>query len=162
MSTLDARLSKIEAELAIRNVIARYGLAADCGDIDVALECHTADAIYIVSNPDSGRERAIAPDLELHGHTAIRNMLASERHQSLIPNCAHTVGPLVVTINGDTAKVLGYSRVYNQVDGQAHLMRVAFNHWDMQREGELWKISRRESRIMGEDAAQYMLSRELS
>ena len=161
MSGLEARIEAVEAELAIRNVIARYGLAADCGDIDTALACHTVDAVYIVSNPNAGRDRSSDGDLELHGHSAVADMLNSERHQSLIPNCAHTVGPLVVDVNGDNATVLGYSRVYNMVDGQPHLMRLAFNRWDMQREIGKWKIARRESRLLGEDAAQDLLTRGL-
>jgi len=162
MSSVEDRLIKVEAELAIRNVIARYGLAADCGDVETALTCHTMDAVYLVSDPNSGRERRQAADLELRGHEAIKRMLTTERHQSLLPNCAHTVGPLVVDVDGKNARALGYSRVFNQVEKQPHLMRVAFNHWKMRREDGLWKISRRESRVMGEDAAQEMLKRELA
>jgi len=54
------RITRIEAELAIRNVIARYGLAVDCGDIKTALKCHTQDAVYVVSNPNAGRGEANA------------------------------------------------------------------------------------------------------
>lgn len=162
MSTVEERLSKVESELAIRNVIASYGLAADCGDVEAALACHTVNAVYIVSNPNAGRDFKTSPDLELLGHQAIKDMLTSERHQSLLPNCAHTVGPLVVKVDIKTASVLGYSRVYNQVDGHPHLMRVAFNTWNMCRENGTWKISRRESRIMGEQAAQNMLRQELA
>ena len=162
MSTAEERLSKVESELAIRNVIARYCFAADLGDVEAALECHTVNAVYIVSDPDAGRDRNKSADLELHGHQSIKDMLTSERHQSLLPNCAHTVGPLAVQADGDTASVLGYSRVYNQVDGHPHLMRVAFNTWNMCRKNGTWKISRRESRIMGEQAAQDMLRQELA
>lgn len=161
MRALDKRIEAIEAELAIRNVIARYGLAAYCGDFDTALACHTVDAAYIVSNPDAGREGCSGADLELRGHDAIAQMLSSKRHQSLLPNCAHTVGPLVVEVNGDRAKVLGYSRVYNMKDSQPKLMRLAFNRWDMTHEDGSWKIARRESRVMGETAAQDMLRRGL-
>lgn len=162
MSSLEARIEAVEAELAIRNIIARYGLAADCGDVDTALSCHTADAVYIVSNPNAGRDRSEEADLELYGHRAIADMLNSERHQSLIPNCAHTVGPLVIVVNSEAAKVIGYSRVYNMVKAKPHLMRLAFNRWDMRRENGKWKIARRESRVMGEEAARDLLLMELS
>jgi ketosteroid isomerase-like protein len=154
-------------ELAVRNVIALYGLAADCGDIETALRCHTEDAVYIVSNPKAGRSPAEigapeADDLELSGHEAIAQMLGSQMHQSLLPNCAHTVGPLVVKVQGREARVLGYSRVYHKRDnGQPVLMRLAFNRWEMRLE-ERWKISRRESRVMGEEAAQNLLKESLS
>lgn len=157
----DQRLDRVEAELAIRNVIALYGLAADCGDIDTALSCHTEDAVYVVSNPNAGRGAA-SGDLELSGHSAIHKMLASDMHQSLLPNCAHTVGPLVVKVDGKTASVLGYSRVYHKADGAACLMRLAFNRWGMREQNGAWKIARRESRVIGEDAAQSLLKTSIT
>lgn len=155
--SLEDRITRVEAELAIRNVIARYGLAADCGDIEVALACHTIDAVYVVSNPRAGRDGE-AGDLELKGHQAIADMLGSEMHQSLMPDCAHTVGPLIVELEGENAKVTGYSRVYHK----QKLMRVAVNHWTMRREGNAWKIARRESRVVGEQAAQKLLKESLN
>lgn len=155
--SLEDRITRVEAELAIRNVIARYGMAADCGDVETALACHTKDAVYIVSNPNAGRGDETG-DLELRGHQAIADMLSSEMHRSLLPDCAHTVGPLVVEVSGRTAKVLGYSRVYHK---QA-LMRLAINHWIMHKEGQDWKIVRRESRVMGEQTAQDLLKKGLS
>lgn len=150
--SLEARINRIEAELAIRNVIACYGMAADCADIQTALACHTHDAVYIVSNPNAGRGGAGA-DLQLSGHAAIADMLQSDMHQSLLPDCAHTVGPLQVVVNDSHADVTGYSRVYHK----QKLMRLAINHWQMQRENSEWKIARRESRVIGEDAAQALL-----
>lgn len=157
---IEARLERVEAELAIRNIIALYGLAADCGDIATALSCHTQDAVYVVSNPRAGRD-GDAADLELEGHAAISDMLSSEMHQSLLPNCAHTVGPLHVTVTGNTATVIGYSRVYNSVNTHPALMRLAFNMWTMKKSHGDWRIARRESRVMGEDAAQNMLTSNL-
>jgi len=87
---LEDRITRVEAELAIRNVIARYGLAADCGDVATALNCQTEDAVYMVSNPNAGRGDETS-DLELKDHQAIADMLNSEMHQSLLPDCAHTV-----------------------------------------------------------------------
>lgn len=159
-SDTEIRLSQVEAELAIRNVIALYGLAADCGDVPTALSCHTPDAVYVVSNPRAGRD-GDAADLKLVGHQAISEMLTSEMHQSLLPNCAHTVGPLHVTVKGVTATVLGYSRVYNATDNKPDLMRLAFNRWDMACIDSDWKIARRESRVMGEQAAQTLLIESL-
>ena len=151
--SLEDRINRVEAELAIRNVIARYGMAADCDDINAALTCHTEDAVYVVSNPNAGRGDDEA-DLELKGHKAISDMLSSEMHQSLLPDCAHTVGPLVVDVDGDAASAFGYSRVYHD----QKLMRLAINHWTMRKE-ETWKISRRESRVMGEETAQDLLKK---
>lgn len=155
--SLEARITRVEAELAIRNVIARYGLAADCGDVATALACHIEDAIYVVSNPHAGRDGEMG-DLELTGHQAIADMLASDMHQSLLPDCAHTVGPLVVEIENDSAQVTGYSRVYHK----QKLMRLAVNHWTMRVDNDEWKIARRESRVVGEEAAQKLLRESLN
>lgn len=154
--SLEDRITRVEAELAIRNVIARYGMAVDCGDVETALACHIEDAVYVVSNPNAGRGDETA-DLELRGHQAISDMLTSEMHQSLLPHCAHTVEPLIVEVTGDDAKVLGYSRVYHQ---QA-LMRLAINQWMMRKVGSEWKIARRESRVMDGESAQDLLIRGL-
>lgn len=155
--SLDDRIIRVEAELAIRNVIARYGMAADCGDIETALACHTKDAVYIVSNPNAGRGDE-TNDLELKGHQAIADMLGSDMHQSLLPDCAHTVGPLVVEVTDNAAKVTGYSRVYHD----QKLMRLAVNHWTMRNDDGVWKIARRESRVVGEEAAQTLLKESLN
>lgn len=74
----ETRLKQMEAELAIRNVIARYGLAVDCGHVAAALQCHTKEAIYIVSDPNAGRVgegRESGGDMEMKGHEAIADML---------------------------------------------------------------------------------------
>ena len=160
MDNLEARLIRTEAELAVRNIIAVYGMAADCGDIETALACHTEDAVYVVSNPNAGRGGETG-DLELKGHQAISDMLNSDMHQSLLPNCAHTVGPLTVKLDNDQAEVLGYSRVYHKNAETPSLMRLAFNHWTLRKSDEGWKISRRESRVMGEDEAQTMLKSKI-
>ena len=158
---MESNTNVLMAELAIRNVIALYGLAADCGDVEAALRCHTDDAVYVVSNPNAGRGDA-SDDLQLVGAKAIADMLRSDIHQSLLPNCAHTVGPLVVTVGDLTARVVGYSRVYRQVGDKPELMRLAFNVWQMREIDGDWKISRRVSRVMGEEAAQNMLKGALS
>ena len=154
--SIEDRITKVEAELAIRNVIARYGMAADCGDVKIALDCHMQDAIYVVSNPRAGRD-GDAGDLELKGHQAIADMLKSKMHQSLLPECAHTVGPLVVEVDGQMAHVTGYSRVYHD----QKLMRLAVNVWNMRKDGGDWKIAKRESRLVGDNKAQALLKKAL-
>jgi len=166
MSDLAARLTQIEQrlklaedELALRNLMVRYGFAVDCGDIATALACHSEQAIYIVSAPTIGRDDHESGDLHLHGHQAIADMLNSEMHQSLIPKCAHTVGPLTVEINGDSAKSTGYSRLYHREEDNFILMRLAVNEWHFIRGAQGWLILSRESRLIGENQAKSLLER---
>jgi hypothetical protein len=160
MTDLEERLQRIEAELAIRNLINLYGLAADCGDITTALHCHTEDAVYIVSNPNAGRGDASA-DLQLRGHDEIAAMLRSDLHQSLLPNCAHTTGPVTLSVERGAAQAVGYSRLYHIREGAPTLMRLAVNHWQFRHETSGWKICQRTSRLVGEAEAQNLLATHL-
>lgn len=154
---LEHRLLKAEDELALRNLIVRYGLAVDCSDIDAALACHIENAVYTVSSPTAGRDNFDSGDLYLKGHKAISEMLLSEMHQSLVPNCAHTVGPFTIEINGNSARATGYSRLYHRVVDDFKLMRLSINEWQFVRAETGWLISTRESRMVGEDEAQTLL-----
>ena len=167
--TLEERLQRVEDELSVRNCIARYGMAVDCGDTEAALACHTAGARYIVSAPLSGREaggtvtgQGEDADLVLQGRAAIADMLESDMHQSMLPNCAHTVGPLQVDVRDDVAVVLGYSRLYLLEGESFRLLRCAINRWQLRRPGRDWLIDSRESRRIGEAAAQRLLKNGLS
>ncbi len=161
---LEQRLDQAEAQLAICNLMTRYSLAADCGDAEAAMACHTEDAIYIVSAPCAGRSKDEASDhgaedLRLEGLQAIGDMLNSALHQSLLPGCAHTVGPFLVEALGNRAKAIGYSRLYRQKDDDFALMRLSINQWQFEKHQEHWLISRRESRPMGTEEAQLLLKR---
>ncbi|MBN7795389.1 nuclear transport factor 2 family protein [Parahaliea mediterranea] len=159
ITALAERVQYIEDELALRNLMVRYGLAVDCGDTATAVACHTGDAVYVVSAPRSGRDEADsgATDLTLKGAEAIGNMLDSPLHQSLLPCCAHTVGPVTLEISGDEARATGYSRLYNVKESTPHLQRLAINEWRFRRDSGQWRIARRESRLVGEDQAQALL-----
>lgn len=166
MSDLEARLRQIEErltitedELELRNLMVRYGFAVDCGDVEAALACHSENAIYTVSSPTAGRDDHDSADLHLNGHQAIAEMLKSDMHQSLIPNCAHTVGPFTLELNGDTARATGYSRLYHRKGDDFNLMRLAVNEWNFIRSPNGWLITARESRLIGEREATALLSR---
>jgi hypothetical protein len=155
---LEQRLQQAESQLAITNLMTRYGMAADCGDIATALNCFSDAAVYIVSAPTAGREDCdAAADLVLRGHAAISNMLNSDMHQSLIPNCAHTVGPATIEVDGNTARATSYSRLYRREDESFELMRLSINEWRFTCEGGCWLIISRESRLIGEPQAEQLL-----
>lgn len=158
LQALTERLQRTEDELAIRNLITRYGLAVDCGDTAAALACHSEQARYIVSAPRSGRdEQGADDDLVMSGHAAIHDMLESELHQSLLPNCAHTVGPVTVEIAGNTARATGYSRLFHRQGDDFKLMRLAINEWQLEKTDSRWLICSRESRLVGEESAKQLL-----
>jgi ketosteroid isomerase-like protein len=160
-----ARLLAVEDELAIRNLIASYGLAVDCGDADAAAALHTANCVYEVAAPGSGRvdnERHVEDSLVMEGHEALREMLNGAGHQALVPNCAHTAGPLRVDVLGDNASATGYSRLYHSQGETVNLVRLGFNRWLLRREDNGWRIQRRTSCPIGSDAAQQLLKADVA
>ena len=163
LEQLQIRLQRIEDELAIRNLITRYGLAVDCGDTPMAVNCHTEQAIYRVSAPRSGRDEEEQVegdgDLLLRGRGAIEQMLESELHQSLLPNCAHTAGPVTLDVDGTSARASGYSRLYRMNANKPGLMRLAINEWRFEKHARQWFISYRESRVVGSAQAVELLKR---
>lgn len=156
LTALEERLQRVEDELAIRNLMTRYGLAADCGNDALAMACHAEHAQYRVSAPKAGREGEHA-DLVLEGREAIGEMLRSELHQSMLPNTAHTIGPSDIRVDGDHAHAVGYSRLYLREGEQPRLMRLSINQWTFQRVHRVWLIAGRQSRLVGEAAAQDIL-----
>ncbi|MEP5566710.1 MAG: nuclear transport factor 2 family protein [Halioglobus sp.] len=158
-----SRLQAVEDELAIRNIVTRYGLAVDCGDADTAAALHTSDCIYEVAAPGSGREdggRHKEDRLILEGPQAIRDMLNAAEHQALLPDCAHTVGSLHVSLEGESATVTGYSRLYHSQGEDVRLVRLGFNRWLLRKEAQGWKIQRRTSCPIGSEAAQQLLKED--
>ncbi len=159
------RLQVVEDELAIRNLITRYGLAVDCGEAETAAALNTAECVYEVAAPGSGRddgERHEEATLMMEGQAAIRDMLEGAGHQALLPNCAHTVGPLQIELDGDTASASGYSRLYHAEGETVRLVRLGLNRWWLRREEGGWRIRRRTSCPVGSDAAQQLLKEDIA
>ena len=78
-------------------------------------------------------------------------------HQSLLPKCAHTIGPVVVEVDGDSAQVTGYSRIYVATDDSFEMFRIGCNQWELERSGAGWQISKRTSRVLGSLESQAIL-----
>lgn len=156
LDQLTTRVEQLESELAIRNLMTRYGLAADCGEVEIAAACFAEDATYTVAAPKAGRDGE-HDDLVLTGRAAIAGMLSSDLHQSMLPFTAHTTGPSEFKITGNQATALGYSRIYLQEDDGPRLMRLAVNRWCFVKTEHGWQISERHSHLVGQDSTAAML-----
>ena len=143
VADLTRRVRVLEDELAIHRLIVRYGLAVDTGDADGAAALFTEDTVYDVDGP-----------LLMNGRQGVRDMVRGPRHQAMLPNCAHQIGPAAVEVSGDRAVATGYSRVYVRKDDGIRIYRVSFNRWELERRDGEWQIARRTTRLVGhEDAA---------
>ena len=157
VAQLERRLEAAEDQLAIQNLIARYGLAADVGNAEEVANVFTEDAEFDVGG---GSAHVDSKSVVYRGHEELKKKLVlGEMHQSLLPNCAHTIGPVVIQVDGRRAEATGYSRIYHrenkgQPGDHIDLFRIGFNRWEVEKQSDgRWLISRRVTRVMGDEAA---------
>ena len=145
LEALEARLRRVEDELAIRQLILTYGPAADAGLAAFAASLWSEDGIY---DWDGNGEPYV-------GRGAVDAMLSTDAHLGLIGRgAAHFAGPPLISLDGDTATALTYSLIMRRDDsGRFFLWRVSAARWDLERTGEGWKVQRRTNRLLDETGA---------
>jgi uncharacterized protein (TIGR02246 family) len=146
LESLMRRVQALEDERAIQAVLTRYGFAVDAGEAEATMalyaeDCHIEiDGIAVME----GREQT-------------RNIVESEVHQAILPNCAHIMGPFVVELDGDRASATGYATVMVKEDGVTGIWRLAYGRWELERREGRWQIVTRISRSVGRADAQDLL-----
>ena len=143
---LEQRLRAVEDELEITRTVVEYGLAVDSGEAEATGHLFTEDTLFDVDG-----------DNIMRGRPAVEAMVLGRSHQSLLPNCAHTIGPIVVHTDGDSALATGYSRIYRATGGSFELFRIGCNQWELERSGSGWLISKRTTRVLGSLESQAIL-----
>ena len=151
IETVVARLQALEDREAIRDVIARYGPLADRGDAQALAALWTEDGTYEVVGFASARGRAeIAALIDAPYH---RDMMAD--------GCAHLLGPVAITVDGDRASAVGHSVVFRHHEGTFSAFRVAANRWALARDTHdgQWRVIHRANALLdGAEAARVLLS----
>ncbi|WP_157966228.1 nuclear transport factor 2 family protein [Oceanibium sediminis] len=144
--TLETRLRAIEDRLAIADIIAGYGPAADALD-EASLGADWAeDATYT-----AGEHR-------FEGRAAIAGITGYATHQGYVAQgCAHVLGPHRIEVDGDTATARGHSVVFLHDAPGWRAERVSANLWHFARTPEGWRITGRENRLLNGDAAAHAL-----
>ncbi len=140
---LEARLSLVEDELAIRRVILTYGPSADSGMARLAASLWCEDGTYdwdAAGDPHVGR-------------AGVEAMLSSDAHLGLIgAGGAQFAGPPLVDLDGDRATALTYSLIMRreQDSGRYYLWRVSAARWDLERIDQRWQVRCRSNRLLDE------------
>lgn len=145
--TLEERLQLLEDREAIRNLIARYGPAADTGDGDGVAALWADDGSYQVGGM-----------INAQGRAEIAALMTSETHQALMADgCAHLLGPVAIELNGDTAVARGHSVVFRHTGSGFEPWRVSANRWDLERSDGDWHVRRRvNAPLDGSEAARLL------
>lgn len=146
---LEQRLAALEDREAIRDLIAHYGPLADRGDAAALAALWAEDGAYEVIGFAVAR-----------GHAAIAALIDGPVHRALMADgCAHLLGPVAITLNGDHAVARGHSVVFRHAAGTFAAHRVAANRWTLARGDAGWRVVHRANALLdGAEAARVLLS----
>jgi ketosteroid isomerase-like protein len=145
---LAQRVQRLEDERDIQRTLVRYGFAVDSGDGDATADLYTDDCVI---------ELDFAGGRTLRGRAGAKGIVDDETHQSLLPNCAHLVGPFSVEVDGDHAVATGYVMVVRRGGDDFSIWREACGRWELVRHEGRWRISHRTSIAVGSASAQDLL-----
>ncbi|MFM8542798.1 MAG: nuclear transport factor 2 family protein [Chakrabartia sp.] len=147
---VEARLQALEDREAIRELIASYGPLADSGAADALSQLWVEDGRYAVGGMGEAKGRA-----------AIAALIDGPTHRTLMADgCAHMLGPVTITLNGDSATARGHSVVFRATgQGGFEAHRVSANRWQLARTADGWRVTARENALLdGTEAARKLLA----
>ncbi len=138
LKALAARVTVLEDQLAIHRLMNSWGPAVDGDNPEAAAAIWAEDGV-LISELESTR---------LEGPADVARMVRHEGHQALVQaGSAHIQSFPVIEVTGDTAKAVGFSRVYlHTEDGGHEVWRVSANRWDFRRTPDGWRVTRRINR----------------
>jgi hypothetical protein len=137
---LEQRLSRVEDELAITRLVARYGPLVDAGEAGAVAELWAVDGRYDVEG------------WQMESREDVAAMVRSPGHQHLIEGgCSHFLGPASVRVDGDTAVAVCESVLVRHRDGEFSVRRAGANRIDLRRAPSSphgWEIVERRTRAL--------------
>ncbi len=152
IAALEARLARVEDELAIHRLLATYGPLADAGNAHDAADLWVEEGVY----DPSGAYRA-------EGRAARETIYTNEVHQALIQRGSmHMTAPVQVTLDGDEASAVGYSLLALNNGESFALLRASINRWTLRRTGDGWRIVERVNQVLDGSAHAYQLLESVS
>lgn len=155
IEALATRLQALEDRETIRDVIARYGPLADRGDAQALAALWAEDGTYEVVGFATA-----------HGRAEIAALIDAPYHRDLMADgCAHLLGPVAITVEGDSATAAGHSVVFRHHEGTFSAFRVSANCWTLRRDVDdgHWRVQHRANALLdGAAAARVLLSAPVS
>lgn len=140
LKALEERVLLLEDQLAIHRLINTWGPAVDGDNPEAAAAIWAEDGVLISELQDT----------RLEGPAAVASMVRDDGHQQVIrAGSAHVQSFPLVEVCGDTAKAIGFSRVYLHSECGGHeVWRVSANRWDFRRTPQGWRVTRRINRAI--------------
>lgn len=137
LAGLDARLRQLEDQIAIYQLLASYGPAADSRSGQDVASLWLEDGRY-----DFG-------GTPLVGSEAIAELVDLETHRGYVARgCAHVIGLPLIRVEADSATATGYSRVYVRDGDGWKVERASANRWELVRTEGGWRVANRVNRLL--------------
>ena len=140
VAELTARVRQLEDQVAIGQLVARYGPAVDSGSAAAAAALWADDGVF-----------EVPPHGAWAGHEEIAGMVNGPGHQALITNgAAHVLTAPLVAVDGDQARALNYALNirWDADQDRFWVARVSANGWHLRRYPEGWRIVHRVNRAL--------------
>lgn len=138
VAALSRRVEQLEDERAIRDILCKYALAVDGNNADAMADLYAEDCEIDID--------AVA---FFKGREDAKRIVTGEAHQSILPNCAHIMGPFAIAIDGTSAVATGYATIFVREDGAVGVWRQAYGRWELTKRDGRWQILKRQSRSTG-------------
>lgn len=150
IAALTKRIEELEDERAIRTVLCNYALAVDGNNAEAMAQLYAEDCAIDIDSAAfyNGREDA-------------KRIVTGDAHQSILPNCAHIMGPFSIAIDGDRAVATGYATIFVREAREVGVWRQAYGRWELVKRDGRWQILKRQSRSTGRIDSQAILNAAL-
>src|SRR6185369_5708138 len=151
LAALEARMHQLEDQIALYQIMSAYGPLVDSGDAEATAALWIEDGIYDWGGGAASASGAVkeGPAGAAYGQRQIAAMVRGEYHQAIIAGGAgHVIGLPHVTITGDTAVGISYSRLYRRDGDNFRVWRVGANRWEFVRTPQGWRVTSRVNRLL--------------
>jgi hypothetical protein len=155
LAALEGRLSELEDQVALYQLMSAYGPLVDSGDAEATAALWVEDGIY-----DWGGGPKPAPGAPMkegaagaaYSQAAIADMVRGPYHQEIIHGgSGHVIGLPHIVLDGDTAVATSYSRLYRRDGENFRVWRVGANRWEFVRTPQGWRVKNRVNRVLNGD-----------
>lgn len=150
VAALAARLQRVEDVLAITQLVARYGPAADLGDADAVAGIWTDDGVYEAQ-----------PWGRWTGREAIAGMIGGGHQEMIRAGMAHVLTTPHVEVDGDDARAWNHALNvrWDAENDRFWIARLSANEWTLRRVDGDWRVVHRTNRNMdGADEARALFA----
>ena len=163
MRQLEARVTQLEDDKAIREVLARYGYNADGGRDQAYVDLYTDDGVVNIGTYVSFGS-GYKDITQWKGKKEIMGFITDPKaHKAIEGRCMHVQGNNFMTVvNGDDAKCYSYSMVLlkpsPEYEGVA-IRSAGYSEWTMKKVNGKWLIKERVRRAAAGQGAKELLAK---